>query len=325
MFRFIACLSLLVVLVVSPALAQSFPVTLKHGLGETTIPAQPQRVVTWGWSAQDVLLDLGVVPVGIPFFPYGGGDDGMLPWTLEAIERAGGTPPTVLPDSTEPPIEAIAGLKPDLILAPYSGVTPEEYELLSRIAPVVPFPGDPWFISWQEVVELSGRAIGKPEEAARLIADTEVMLEAEMAKYPEAAGTVFANTVNRTDGTVAIRVARDPRVKVFTDLGLVVADQVEDGTMFPAGLSYQLSYEYFDKIPAEILINFFNSAQSAEEFYNLPLIQLSPLVAKGAYTRFEGEEITMAVSGAITPMSLRWGFPQVAAGIGEAARKARAE
>ncbi len=316
--------ALVAVGLVSAANAEdAFPVTIKTGLGDVTIEKQPQRVVTWGWSAQDVALDLGVVPVGIPFFAYGGGDDGVLPWTEAFIKEKGLEMPTVLPDASEPPIEVIAGLRPDLILAPYSGITPAEYEVLSEIAPVVAYPETPWFASWQQVVEITGQALGKSAEAAALIAETEGFLRSEIGKYPEIGNITFANVVNRNDGTVAIRVAGDPRVQIFTDLGLKAAEPVGDGTLFPSGLSYQLSYEYFDKIPADMLINFFNDSQSAADFYALPLIQLSPLVKKGAYTRFEGEELTMAVSGAITPMSLRWGFPQVAEGVGAAARKAR--
>ncbi len=39
-------------------------VTVSHKFGETTIPADPKRVVTAGWIDQDFVLSLGVVPVG---------------------------------------------------------------------------------------------------------------------------------------------------------------------------------------------------------------------------------------------------------------------
>ena len=55
------------------AAAQQFPVTIEHALGSATIETKPERVVTWGWSAQDVVIDLGIAPVGMPFFAYGGG------------------------------------------------------------------------------------------------------------------------------------------------------------------------------------------------------------------------------------------------------------
>lgn len=42
----------------------SFPVTVEHAFGETTIEADPQRVVTIGWTDHEVMAALGEVPVG---------------------------------------------------------------------------------------------------------------------------------------------------------------------------------------------------------------------------------------------------------------------
>lgn len=302
--------------------ADTFPVTIQHAFGTTTIEAKPERVVTWGWSAQDVVLELGIAPVGVPFFNYGGGDDGMLPWTEAEIARQGVAMPTVLPDTPEPPIEAIAALQPDVIIAPYSGITQEEYDLLSNIAPVIAYPEKAWLIRWQDVVTITGKALGLSAEAGALVSDTEAFLRQEAAAYPDLQGKVFANVVNRNDGQVAIRMEGDPRVQLFADIGMVPAPEAPGGAVVPSGISYTLSYENFDQIPAEMLVSFFNDAASADGFFGMDLIKLSPLVAKGAYTRFEGEELTMAVSGAVTPLSLRWGFPEVIKGVGAAAANA---
>lgn len=327
--RFLTRAVALAAIAASPVSAHAqdtFPVTIEHALGTTTIDAKPERVVTWGWSAQDVVIDLGVAPVGMPFFAYGGGEDGLLPWTEAAIADAGMEMPTILPNATEPPLEAIAALAPDVIIAPYSGLTPDEYALLSNIAPVVAYPDKPWFVGWQDVVTLTGKALGLSAEADQLVADTQAFLEAEIAKYPDAAGTAFANVVNRNDGQVSVRLEGDPRVQLFVDVGLVSAPVPEDVAIpNDTGISYFVSYENFDKIPADMLLSFFNDQKSADDFLGLDLIKLSPLVAKGAYTNLVGEELTMAASGAVTPVSLRWGFPQVAAEVGRAATAAKAE
>ncbi|SFV34800.1 iron complex transport system substrate-binding protein [Devosia crocina] len=317
---------LLSTLLVVPVLAEDvFPVTVEHALGSTVIEAKPERVVTWGWSAQDVVIDLGIAPVGMPFFAYGGGADGLLPWTEEALAEAGMDIPVILPNATEPPIEAIAALAPDIIIAPYSGLTPDEYALLSNIAPVVAYPDRAWFASWQDIVTLTGRALGLSTEAEALVEETETFLVSEIGKYPDAAGTVFANIVNRNDGQVAVRLEGDPRVQLFADIGLVPAPPPEGAVLNDTGIAYYVSYENFDIIPAKMLLSFFNDQQSTDEFFAMDLIKLSPLVAKGAYTRIIGEDITMAVSGAVTPVSLRWGFPTVAAEVGRAAAAAKAE
>ena len=56
MRQLIGALALATALSVSaPAFAaDTFPVIIEHALGSTTIEAKPERVVTWGWSAQDV-------------------------------------------------------------------------------------------------------------------------------------------------------------------------------------------------------------------------------------------------------------------------------
>ncbi|MGV8875425.1 MAG: iron-siderophore ABC transporter substrate-binding protein, partial [Rhodococcus sp. (in: high G+C Gram-positive bacteria)] len=41
----------------------SFPLTVPHMYGDTTLDAVPERVATWGFGTTDAVLALGVVPV----------------------------------------------------------------------------------------------------------------------------------------------------------------------------------------------------------------------------------------------------------------------
>jgi iron complex transport system substrate-binding protein len=66
-----------------------FPVTLDHAFGETTVEAEPERVVTWGWGSSDAALALGVVPVAMAHQSYGGDEDGVHPWAAEQLEELG--------------------------------------------------------------------------------------------------------------------------------------------------------------------------------------------------------------------------------------------
>ena len=97
------------------AAEDAFPVTIEHTFGETTIEEQPERVVVLGWSAQDTVYALGLEPVGMPSYPFGGGDDGVLPWNDEYYDPE---VTTLLDTADGPPLEAIAALEPDVILAP---------------------------------------------------------------------------------------------------------------------------------------------------------------------------------------------------------------
>ena len=170
----------------------TFPVTIEHAFGETTIEAEPTRVATWGWGSEDNAIALGVVPVAMPFHAYGGDENGVLPWVAEALEEQGAQLPTVLSDSAEPPYEEIAEAAPDVILAGYSGLTEEQYELLSEIAPVVAYPDEPWATDWRELVELTGTALGKTEEASDLLADIDRTIAEKAAAHPEFEGKTIA-------------------------------------------------------------------------------------------------------------------------------------
>lgn len=116
----------------------AYPVTIEHTFGETTIEEAPERVVTVGWGSTEAAIALGVYPVLIPFDDYAGDDEGILPWIREALEAADQPMPDTYPDSEGPAAELIAAAQPDLILAPYSGITDEQYEVLSQIAPTSP-------------------------------------------------------------------------------------------------------------------------------------------------------------------------------------------
>src|SRR5690606_6729085 len=107
------------------AMADDFPVTLTHQFGTTTIATQPERAVSLGYSGIDNLLALGVKPVALRYW-YGDYPYGVWPWAQDAL---GDAKPEVLKGDLN--IEQIAALQPDVIMAVSSGITKEQYDLLS--------------------------------------------------------------------------------------------------------------------------------------------------------------------------------------------------
>lgn len=317
--RFVALFALL--LLTSPALAQTFPLTIAHAYGETTIPAKPQRIVTWGWAAQDAVIALGEVPVGVPFFGYGGDSTGALRWTREAVAALGAEFPTILPDSgREPPVEAIAALKPDLILAVYSGITDEQYKLLSGIAPVVAFPETPWDTSWQDTITITGKAMGKPSEAEALVAELEQFIADETAKYPELAGATFA-AIAEWNGQVNVYGNLDSRVRFLVDAGLASAPSVTE-LANGQDLYFMLSLETLDQLTADVLVSYFETPETDAAFFGNSVIALAPQVASGAVARVVGAELINSVSPP-SALSLKWGYPQYIKLFADAVRAGR--
>lgn len=299
-------LSLLAVLTPGLALAQDFPVTLQHAWGETTIDAEPRRIVTWGWGNEDAAIALGTIPVGMPFQSYGGGDNGIHPWIEEALATSGETP-TILPQSSEPPFEQIAALEPDLILAVYSGVTEEQYALLSAIAPTVAYSGEAWSTPWQDVTRTIGKALGKAEEAEALVAETTAWLEAEVAKHPALKEITFASA-NDYDGSIAVYAPFDARMKFLTDLGLKLDPSVAALAPDDSAFYYSLSYELFDQLEGDIFVTYYEEQSALDEWLSRSYVANYPPIVNGGLAALVGTENVASVSTP-TVLSLRWGFP----------------
>ncbi|MBW4643220.1 MAG: iron-siderophore ABC transporter substrate-binding protein [Goleter apudmare HA4340-LM2] len=114
--------------------------TVKHQMGETQICGQPQRIVVLGPNLLEILLLLGVQPIGFGNqiqFHRGDYDN-----PTQQIPYLGSLVTAELSDvgqTYNPSIEAILKLKPDLILGPKGLRT---YGILAKISPTLLFD---WF------------------------------------------------------------------------------------------------------------------------------------------------------------------------------------
>lgn len=206
-----------------------YPITIEHAFGETVIESEPKRVATIAWANQDVPLALGITPVGISIANYGVTDDsGLLPWTKQAYEALGSQPMTLFNDITGLDFEAINAADPDVILAAYSGITEEEYLLLSEIAPVVAYPRAAWQTYWREQILMDATGMGKVDEGEALVKNIEDEISMAVSNYPAIAGKSAAFFwFNPTDlGKFYIYLPADPRVAYLSDLGMTFPESV---------------------------------------------------------------------------------------------------
>jgi iron complex transport system substrate-binding protein len=149
---------------------------ITHAMGTTTIKGTPKRIVTLYQGATDVAVALGVKPVGvveswvqIPVYEY-------LRDDLEGAVQVG--------KETQPNLEEIAKLKPDLIIA--SKLRHEKvYDQLSEIAPTVTHET---VFKFKDTVELMGKAMNKEEEANKLLADWDNRVKDFQGKITEKLG-----------------------------------------------------------------------------------------------------------------------------------------
>jgi len=260
--------------------SDAFPVIIEHKFGSTTITQAPERVVSIGFTEQDPLLALDVVPVAVRYW-YGDESDAIFPW---ADDEANGAQPIVL----NMPFgnlnyEAILGLEPDLIVAVYSGITQEEYDALSQIAPTIAQSGEyiDFGIPWQEATQVIGTALGKSEEAAGAVERVESLFAGAREQNPEFAGKSVAVVYSYGAGSYGFYTAQDPRGRFFADLGFVVPDDLVEiaGENFYA----DISTERLDLIDRDLIV--FVGMQFAEggreAIINDPLIQRLRAVQEG--------------------------------------------
>lgn len=124
---------------------------------------------------------------------YGDDDgDGILPWVEDKLKELGadsGDKKPVLFDETDGiPFEKVADTKPDIILATYSGISQEDYDTLSKIAPVIAYPDMAWGTSLEDMILISSKAIGKADEGKKLSENLDTTIADALEKYPNLKG-----------------------------------------------------------------------------------------------------------------------------------------
>jgi iron complex transport system substrate-binding protein len=137
-----------------------FPRTVKHALGETKLEKKPERVVVLDSGELDDVLALGITPVGMATNSGQSGVPSYLNDKAQGIKTVGGV--------SELNIEAIAALKPDLILGSKLRAN-DLYSKLSAIAPTV-FSIRPGF-PWKEDFLLVADSLGEETKATGLLND----------------------------------------------------------------------------------------------------------------------------------------------------------
>jgi iron complex transport system substrate-binding protein len=287
--------------------AEGFPVTIEHAFGETVIEDAPERVATWGWGSTEAAVAVGVHPVAIAEQVWTVGEGNYLPWVEDAYEEAGEELPTLISDpegGATVPYEEFIEADPDLILAPYSGLTEEQYDTLSEIAPVVAYPEAPWTTPWDQTIEITAEALGRADEGEAVLHGISDGLAEQAAAHPDFAGKTFAGVWDG-DGFVYVYTAADSRIEVLTELGLEVAPSVSELDTSDGGFYYELSYEQLDQLEADFIVSYHSTEEEAAAFLAKPELQAIPAVAAGAVAQVF-DPVTVSSVSPPTALSFDW-------------------
>lgn len=298
----------------------AFPVTVESALGEASIESKPERIVTLGQGSTETAIALGTTPVGMEEYAWGADDSGYLPWVHEAVTENGDELPELITGGESLDIEAIVELEPDLILAPWSGITQEQFDTLSELAPVVAYPDLAWSTDWDQQIEIIGEALGQSEDAAALVEDLEDQFAAVAEQHPDYAETTFSY-VYTTPETLGVFLPSEQRVAMLTKLGLQVDPVVETFEETEGTDSAIIGYENADQLNgSDVIFTFYSDAAAKADALNNALYASIPAVAADAVVASEDNSFVTA-SSIVNPLTVPWVIDEYTAMIDAAIAK----
>ncbi|MEV0259471.1 iron-siderophore ABC transporter substrate-binding protein [Streptomyces sp. NPDC050732] len=217
--------------------------TVKTAMGDVKVPEKPRRVVVLDTAELDSAITLGVQPVGSTHVEAESGFLNYLPKDkVSGIKDVG--------EMLNPNMEAIAALKPDLILTSKIRHA-AKYDQLKAIAPTVmtETTGYPW----KENFQLHAEAMGKQAEAEKVVADYKAHAKKVTTAIggPAKAERTEVNVIRFIEGA-DIRLYGDQSyiATLLKDVGLgraPISAKAKDG------FSYDLSPEKIDLADTDVI------------------------------------------------------------------------
>ncbi|SES84952.1 iron complex transport system substrate-binding protein [Marinobacter segnicrescens] len=179
--------------------------TWSHEGGKLTLNKPPERIVALNWAATESLLLLGITPVGVADMA-GYGTWVREPELPEEVANVG--------TRVAPSLEAIAELKPDLIVT--STEMAPAAELLERIAPTyvisVYKQGARPYDKAREMLLTLGEMTDRKDRAELVLADIEKTLEEQRERLEQAGVT--------GKPVALVNFLDDRHVRIYTPNGL---------------------------------------------------------------------------------------------------------
>lgn len=167
--------------------------SVPHAMGTTEVCGSPENIVVLGGHSLDLLLSLGEQPAGcgtaIPFHAGQVFDQPseQIPYLGQFIT----TQPVNVGDRSQPSLEVIAQIQPDLIVGEAGG-NRETYGLLSQIAPTLLWDIRTNRGQWQQNLRALALALGDEAEAEAVLAE----LQQDIAATRETLKPVVAEAPN---------------------------------------------------------------------------------------------------------------------------------
>ncbi|MBO0979517.1 ABC transporter substrate-binding protein [Microbacterium sp. SD291] len=277
----------------------SYPVTIEHVYGDTTIEEKPERIVTLGWYSQDVVAALGEVPVGVEDFTWGNVDT-YLPWFKDRVEELDGELPEIIEftDAGEYDFEQILALAPDVILANHSGITENDYKRLTEIAPTIGYAESKWASDREDLTLAIGTVLDKEDEAEALLEEADAAVEAAADAHPEFEDVVFSYGwfLGQGETSLGLYLPRDPRVPLIEELGFTVSPDIAALESTTDEFFASVSLEELGDIESQFHIGWVNSAEDVANTVDDPLVARWTPIAGSSYYFVDDQRLAWATT-----------------------------
>jgi iron complex transport system substrate-binding protein len=248
-----------------PNLATSECKVIKHELGESCIPLQPERIIALDESYMEALLALDLKPIATAQPNIAGSIIPNLGKKAEGIVSLG--------KDSQPNIEKMVQLNPDLILG--FSISAEQYKLFSQIAPTVTL--DYIQFGWKDAFSRIAETTGKSEQAKKLLDEYQQRVEKirTFVNHNLKGKTVSISRFYASNQFTEFRTKYSFPGSVITEVGIPLPEIQNQLTTNENQPLVSVSLERLDLINADILFIVLDpgAEETFQKYKNSPLWQ----------------------------------------------------
>lgn len=211
---------------------------IKHALGETCVPLNPQRIVTLSSADLDSVLVLGMKPVGVV-----SNVSPLLRQKVPNVAKVG------IVGSVN--LEAIAALQPDLIIGGEYG-DGAIYQQLSQIAPTV-LDGTQTNGEWKQILRFNAKVLGKRDRAEALLREYDQRLKTFREQMAKQGNSPTVSLVRIYPNRISLYLKNSFAGTILEDAGLARPPTQNQGILGEPPFQKMISLETLEQADGDIL------------------------------------------------------------------------
>ncbi|MFC7330174.1 hypothetical protein [Marinactinospora rubrisoli] len=143
--------------------------------------------------------------------------------------------------------------------------------------------------SWQRIATSGGAALGRPEEAAELVADLETRLSEAVREHPRFAGRTYTFSQAHEAGALSVmRTPDDVTAALLEELGLTMSERATG--LAGSEFSVRVGFEELEVVDADVALVNFYAEDLRDDLENNAVFQRLPVVRNGGYVPLTNEE-----------------------------------